>query len=427
MRVIIIGSGIAGLGAAAYFARRGHEVEIFEAGSRVGGRSVTLTSRRGDRVDTGTQYFHTNYVRARALMRELGLESQLNKVRGRTRFFDRRMSHGFFDLSHRLPWFPPAGARNVKGLGLAVKALAMRRDVFGLDHAPHLDDANAWQQTHDPLMREFALRPLLLAGALAEPATAEPSLLHILRLLRIVVLTDYLVLPGGIASFAEALAARHQVLFDHPVRRLVVEREAVVGVELDGNGRVVRADHVVVAAPPPRAAALLPETWISERQYLQGITIPPFALVSFFLDRAVDSRIWSYVLPENGARYVNFVTDAARKSPAMVPSGKSVLQAWPCYPASQAFAGLPDDEVAALCRLDLEWFFPGLSAWIEEANVTRHPYAVPLHGVGHQRRTIEFLRLADSRKGVSFCGDYLSGGFMEAALWSAQRAAQRCG
>ena len=48
-------------------------------------------------------------------------------------------------------------------------------------------------------MREFALRPLLLAGALAEPSTSPPSLLHVLRLFRIVVLTDYLVLPNGIA------------------------------------------------------------------------------------------------------------------------------------------------------------------------------------------------------------------------------------
>jgi oxygen-dependent protoporphyrinogen oxidase len=425
MRVIIIGAGIAGLAAAELFARRGHEVEVFEAGVRVGGRAVTLTSRRGDRVDAGTQYFHTNYVRARALLRTVELEARLTKVSGHTRFFDRRMARGYFDVSHRLPWFPPAGLRNFKGLGLIATALANRRDPFGLDHDPRLDDTNAWEGTADPFMREFALRPLLLAGALAEPAASEPSLLHVLRLFRVVVLTDYLVLPGGIATLAEALAARHRVSFERPARRLVVEGDTVVGVELEGDGRIVRADHVVVAVPPPRAAALLPEAWSGERQYLQGITIPPFALVSFFLDRPLDRRLWSYVLPQDATRSVSFVTDAARKSPAMVPSANSVLQAWSCYPASQALVGFSDDEVIATCRRDLETFFPHLSARIEEAHVTRHPYAVPLHRTGHQRRATEFLRLADSRKGVSFCGDYLSGGFMEAALWSAERAAQR--
>jgi protoporphyrinogen oxidase len=290
MRVIIVGAGIAGLGTAAYFAQRGHEVEVFEAENRVGGRNVTLTSRRGDRADAGTQYFHTNYVRARTLMRSLGMESQLTKVAGNTRFFDKRMARGYFDVSHRLPWFPPAGWRNVKGLGLVAKALATRRDIFGLDHDPRLDDTNAWEPA-DPFMREFVLRPLLLAGALAEPAASEPSLLHVLRLFRIVVLTDYLVLPTGIASFAEALAARHRVNFERPVRRIVVERGAAAGIELEGNGEVIRADHVVVAVPPPRAAALLPDDWSGERQYLQGITIPPFALVSFFLDRPLDPPI----------------------------------------------------------------------------------------------------------------------------------------
>jgi oxygen-dependent protoporphyrinogen oxidase len=426
MRVIIVGAGIAGLGTAAYFAQRGHEVEVFEAENRVGGRNVTLTSRRGDRADAGTQYFHTNYVRARTLMRPLGMDSQLTKVAGNTRFFDRRMARGYFDVSHRLPWFPPAGWRNVKGLGLVAKALATRRDIFGLDHDPRLDDTNAWEPA-DPFMREFALRPLLLAGALAEPAASEPSLLHVLRLFRIVVLTDYLVLPNGIASFAEALAARHRVNFERPVRRIVVERGAAAGIELEGNGEVIRADHVVVAVPPPRAAALLPDDWSGERQYLQGITIPPFALVSFFLDRPLDRGIWSYMLPQDGPHSVSFITDASRKSPAMTPSGKSVLQAWVCYPASQALTALPDSDAIDRCRREVEAYLPGFSSWIEEAHVTHHPCAVPLHGIGHQRRTIEFLRSADTRKGISFCGDYLTGGFMEAALWSAERAVRRHG
>jgi protoporphyrinogen oxidase len=427
MRVIVIGAGIAGLGAASYFAGRGHDVAVLEAGTRVGGRNVTLSSRRGDRVDAGTQYFHTNYLRARALLRTVGLEAELRKVAGPTRFFDSRVSRGSFDISHRLPWFPPAGWRNVKALGLAARAVALRQDLFGLDHDPRLDAADAWEETADPFVREFALRPMMLAGALAEPSVARPSLLHLLRLFRIIVLTDYLVLPGGIASLAERLAGRLAVTFERPVRRLVLDREAVAGVEIEGSGEIMRADHVVVALPAPRAAAVLPESWSSERSYLDGIAMPPFALISLFLDRPLDRRIWSYVLPQSDTGHVSFITDAARKSPAMVPSGRSVLQAWCCYPASQRLNGMVDAEIVDRCRRELEDVFPGLSSWIEEAHVTRHPYGVPLTGVGHQRRTIEFLRLADARNGVSFCGDYLSGGFMEAALWSAERAVQRSG
>jgi len=58
--------------------------------------------------------------------------------------------------------------------------------------------------------------------------------------------------------------------------------------------------------------------------------------------------------------------------------------------------------------------------------VAHHPYAVPFSSRGQMARTLAFLRRADDR-GVSFCGDYLTGGYMESALWSAERAAARFG
>ena len=422
MRVLVIGAGIAGIGAATYFARKGHDVEVLEAGDRIGGRAITLTSKRGDRVDAGTQYFHSNYRRALALMDEVGLRGQLSPVGGPTRFFDTRSQRGYFDISHRLPWFPPAGLSNLKALGVIARVLRTSRDPFSLDYPAPLDAANAWAEFTDPFLRDFVLRPLMLAGALAEPSAAEPSLAHLLRLFRIVVMTTYHVLPGGVTSLTAALAQKLRVRFGQPVKRLVVERGGVTGVEL-ASGQTLSADYVIVAVPPPAALALLPDEWAVERSYLAGITIPSFALVSLFLDRPLDKRVWSYMLPLQKTA-VSFVTDALRKAPAMVPSGKSVLQAWICYPASQSFAAVSDSDVIERSRRELDPYFPGLSNLIEEACVTRHPYAVPFHTAGHQSRTLEFLRNADSRKGVSFCGDYMTGGFMEAALWSAERAAE---
>src|SRR4029079_12525629 len=179
MRVLVIGAGIAGIGAATYFARKGHDVEVLEAGDRIGGRAITLTSKRGDKADAGTQYFHSNYRRALALMDEVGLRKQLSTVAGPTRFFDTRSPRGYFDISHRLPWFPPAGLNNLNAPGLIGRVLRARRDPFSLDYSPAADDANAWSELTAPFLREFVLRPLMLAGALAEPAVAEPSLAHV--------------------------------------------------------------------------------------------------------------------------------------------------------------------------------------------------------------------------------------------------------
>jgi hypothetical protein len=66
----------------------------------------------------------------------------------------------------------------------------------------------------------------------------------------------------------------------------------------------------------------------------------------------------------------------------------------------------------------------GISSWIEEAHVMRHAAGVPQHSAGHHGRALAFLRSADGRSGISFAGDYFSGGYLEPALWSAERGAR---
>ena len=428
MKVIVVGAGIAGLGAGTYLAARGHDVEILEARDRIGGRALTLERKKtGDRCDVGTQYYHSSYRRALALMREVGIDRTLSTIHGKTRFFDERVPGGSYLLGHRLPWFKPEGVGgNLKLAGFLLHRLLRHpMDTFALEDRPGPDGLRALDVAGDRLRLECLVRPVLRAGVLSEPETADVSLLHLVRLLRIIVLTDYLSPSGGMASFHAALAARLPVRLETPVERLVVESGRVTGVALGGSGAVLRADHVVVAATAPQAAAMCPAEWGVEREFLGSIRIPPAVIVSFFLDRPLEKDVWSYMFPAEKGRIVSFATDAARKNPAMAPSGKAILQAWPCHPASEEIQPVSDDGVADRCRREMEDVIPGVSSWIEEAHVTRHPAGVPWTPVGHSARALAFLRSADARPGVSFCGDYLTGGYLEPALWSAERAARR--
>lgn len=422
MRVLVIGGGIAGLGAATYFGRKGHEVTVLEASARAGGRALTYTSKRGDVVDVGTQYYHSSYTRAAALMRDAGVHG-LTKIAGNSRFFDDRVPGGSFVVDHRLPWMRPAGVMGNAKLAwfLASKLATSPMSTFALEPQPALDETPALEVLDRELV-ELMVRPLTLAGAITEPEPTNLSMLHVLRLIRIIVLTDYLTLPRGIASLHEALARRLRVELESPVKRLVEgARGRIVGVELE-SGEVRTADHVVVATTAGRAAALLPGDWRDERAFLEGIVTPPFVFPTFFLDRPLEKGVWSWVSQMGKGGRVSIMIDALRKSPLTVTSGKSVLLAWPCYPASADLVGLSDDEVVDACRRELDEYFPGFSSWIEETHVTRHAHAVPFHPVGHQGRALRFLAQTD-RRGVSFAGDYLSGGYLEPALWSAERAA----
>jgi predicted NAD/FAD-binding protein len=79
MRIAVVGTGIAGLGAA-HALDRSHEVELFEREPRVGGHTNTVDVRSGDNrlaVDTGFIVHNAvNYPRLLALFAELGVATQ---------------------------------------------------------------------------------------------------------------------------------------------------------------------------------------------------------------------------------------------------------------------------------------------------------------------------------------------------------------
>ncbi len=70
MNVIVVGGGAAGLAAAYTLRRRGIEVTLLEAKSRVGGR-MAGEETDGCRIDTGAQMFNATYREAIGLCDEL--------------------------------------------------------------------------------------------------------------------------------------------------------------------------------------------------------------------------------------------------------------------------------------------------------------------------------------------------------------------
>jgi protoporphyrinogen oxidase len=252
------------------------------------------------------------------------------------------------------------------------------------------------------------------------------SVLHIARLLRIIVLTRYYSCREGNAALHERLAERLDVRLETPVGRILMEGSRVTGVELV-SGEAVKADHVIVCTPPPATAAMLPDDWIEELDFLRSVGIPTFAFPTLFLDRPLQPGIWSYMMPWRQGTLTSCVLDAHRKNPHMVPSGKAILQPWPAYPAWERLSAMDDDAITAAVLEELGRFWEGIEGWVEHVEVTRHAVAVPFHPAGHHAAAKAFMASADAREGVSFCGDYLSGGYVEPAVWTAERAVSRLG
>jgi zeta-carotene desaturase len=72
MRVAIVGAGLAGLAAAVELADAGHEVELFESRSFVGGKVGSWIDADGNHIEMGLHVFFNNYYNLFALLKKVG-------------------------------------------------------------------------------------------------------------------------------------------------------------------------------------------------------------------------------------------------------------------------------------------------------------------------------------------------------------------
>ncbi|MBI5115363.1 FAD-dependent oxidoreductase [Candidatus Poribacteria bacterium] len=425
-KVIIIGAGIGGLSAGYWLSQRGYEVEILEALDYPGGRMATI-ERKGDKVDVGAQFFHSNYRHAFDLMDAVGLRRS-EPIKGKVKF---RFEDGaVLDFESQSLY--------LRGLGLAnnVKLdwFVLKHIIFGhrspmyriVEDRPEYDNIELAELFRAP--SELKLRALVSAISLASNMS-EPewmSLCHFIQLLRIDMFTKYSVLAGGTASLAEGLARKLVVRYESPVQQLVMEKSRVGGVQMKKDGSVKKAGHVIVAAAAPSVGRMLPDELKEQRDFFESVVQAPLPMPVFFLDRPVNKNVWAYFNEPTVKRTFSFAVDGSVKCPAMVPSGKGVVSSWSCYPHTLDLIDRPDDEILKKALADTELMIPGISNWVEEARVFWHKEA----GMGHfptgsYRKVLDFKEKIKDLEGVSFVSDILGGCFMEAAMVSATEAVKR--
>lgn len=420
MKVIVIGAGLSGLAAAHAFAKKGHVVTVFEARDHAGGRSQIVRYKDAI-VDVGTQYYHTNYKRGLTLLKEYGFEKKLHTITGYTQFSN---AHESFLLNQQLPFLKTVGlSNNLRALVFLIKNILKTKQaqIFGLSNKSNKDRVID-SSKHANVITKYVLRSITLAGALTDADAAGLGEIQLQRLIKIVLMTHYLSLSTGVASLHHALAKNLDINFETKVDKLITKNNCAAGILV--NKKEIYADHVIVATEAPAISHLLPTEWLIEQDFFKNIQAPGFILPTFFLDRPIQKqkKVWSYILDKSMGCLVDMVIDASQKNPHMVPSGKAVIQPWICYPNSKKLAGLTEHEIIQLCIHELEhYLFPGFSNWIEDVKVTYHPSAVPFHKAGHAEKVKNILSLAD-QKNISYCGDYLTGGYMESALWTVERA-----
>lgn len=300
MKAIVIGGGVAGLGAAYELLNRGHEVSLYEAGDRFGGQVRTFE------VGGGTlEIFYHHLFRSDTtvieLIDELGLGEELEWIESNVGLAAEGRNYPFngpFDLLR----FNRVSLLTRLRLGLA--ALWLRRisdwrryeGQRASDWIRRAVGRNGYDAVWGPLLRakfgqhaEDVAMVWFWGKIYLRFASRDEGLFAKERL-------GYL--RGSFGRLVDALVedARERgarLAVDAPVERIVIEGGRAVGVERDGE--LERADVVIATTPSMVFRRLLPDLERIDARYdalLQRVQYQWATVLVLALDRPLSEIYW---------------------------------------------------------------------------------------------------------------------------------------
>jgi protoporphyrinogen/coproporphyrinogen III oxidase len=414
-KIIIVGAGVGGLSAGFWLSQRGYAVEILEATNRPGGR-MAVAKHKGDIVDCGAQFYHTDFDYTLNLIDALNMTKCKRSIKGKLRI---AMKDGSFQyMGHKEPYMKILGLRG----NLQLYRFAIKYGIFGKEFPqyrivkdiPEYDDVEVQHMFMRPEYKRFRDYFLEVVSQGEQEGTNESvNLYSFIHSFRMAMKTDFFGLAGGVASLTDELSKVLPVQYESPVR------------QLEKDGAVKKANHVIVATAPPRAAQLMPEGLEEQKEFFESFIGAAMPMAIFWLDRPLPGGYWCYYNDPGIKKRYWFAVDGRFKIPDTCPSGKSALVGFSGYPISSDLMELSDEEILKIAQEDLETAIPGFSKWIDEAVLYRHSYGGPRYSAGSFRRVLDFKEKAKQLKGVSFVGDGLEAGCMESAIRSGAEAVAR--
>jgi protoporphyrinogen oxidase len=406
--VAIIGAGPAGLTAAYLLSQAGHRVTVLEADTLVGGISRTA-QYRGFRFDIGGHRFFTKIAPVQALWEE---------ILGDEFIWVPRLSRIHYDGTYFN--YPLKATNALRGVGLinAVRIVtsylrarlqpSLREDTFEEWVTNRFGQRlyeiffktyteKVWGIPCTEIRAEWAAqriqglsleKALLNAVALNKRSDAIKSLIHQFRYPRL-----------GPGQMWEACAERirgmgNQVSLEHRVTRVERAEGAVVAVHAttpEGPVRIA-ADHVI-STTDLRALvqALDPAPPAAVSTAAAGLRYRDFVTVAVIIDREhlfPDNWIYVHTPGVKVGRIQNF----NNWSPAMVPvPGQTCLGLeYFCFEGDGLWT-MPDDDLLALARQELDVLGIVSPALVRDGTVIRQRKAYPVYDAAY-REHLEVIR-----------------------------------
>jgi len=427
-RVLVVGAGLAGLGAAWRLARRGFDVVVCERAAAAGGRLRSLPAEGGFSIDAGCPVLSSADRELHAFAEVLGLRDELLPLRPLVRaqvYRGRVRVEGW-----RTPGIPPHQALRL----LRLPRLLAR-------YAPHLGRAAPGRAAllDDRSLGDFAR--LYFGGAVlerwAEPLLDLQSPADPERASRALFLRRHRQQAGAraglprapLAELSEAAAKKLELRCESEVVRVAAGARGRLQVAVGRAARVHEVSALVVATPAAEAARILaPLLVTAEREFLARTRYAAELQVAVALRRPLYAHpLWIDVPRSEGSPLAGALLEPGVAGGRVPPGrGLALLRARSGF--AERHLDAPDEVLAKELFGAFARFLPGTVGAELFTRVLRDPAARPRFDVGRYREISRFedvqagLRRAGRR--VYFAGDYLMDPTWEGALLAARQAAR---
>jgi protoporphyrinogen oxidase len=429
-RVVIVGSGLAGLSAGYRLRERGWQVTVFESLDRVGGR-VLSESEDGFVFDVGPVIVTDKYTEYMKLVRDVGLfdevvdcASEMGVVKGNElHILDTRKPVRSFVTTKLLP----ARAK----LRLVANGVRLIKPLFGM--SPY-DVSNRVQYDNESIEsyvdRIFGreINDLLIEGLARTMTTSSRDRASAIEFFAGAVLASgkMQTLKGGLQLLPDRLADQLDVHLNSPVTAV---RRTECGVEVQyqnkfGTSAKVQADACVIATVFRDAVEIYPPLKEPGADLLEATKDAGCVTVRLTYERNTNKEPFLIMVPTASSPEVGTLFLENVKASDRAPAGASLITAF-IATHSYDFASWSDDRLIGVVRDLVERLFAELRGHFRAGRLTRWPYASHQGEVGYYTALQRFLDSYPAHEPVQVAGDYLATSGQESAVVAGINAANR--
>src|SRR5690242_6401514 len=428
--VIVVGGGIAGLGAAIRLKDYGFEPLVLEADSRVGGRMST-DRVNGFVIDRGVTLFGNGFRSMRALVKRLKLSSLtcqgsfsvgIQDAKGRRGYRGGRFDDLLFD----------------RGISMRARFAALR---FGFDlfrnfrALPHGNsflsgslDGESCQEYFRRIGGEELFERIFWHG-LNGPmggAVEKSSRVILMQVLWNLLVRGQWNLTDGVDRIPEAAAAELRVITSARVQH--VERcgaQVHVDAEVDGKRKTLHARAALFAIPGQLVPAICPELPGDVCDVLSRTEYSKIANAAVALSKAPDVPYAGYAFTPDVVPGAEIEMEHLR-APNRCPNGTAMAGVFLWNTPQNCRLDADDESLKRQASEIVERSFPECRGKVLFVHLVRWNIGIAQFRPGRLRETTALrMRLPAWREPYDLCGDYLDGLSSEGALRTGEEAAER--